>query len=111
MDSHIEEEQSTIQILPPNKEKIRRLWTIAGYLGVITSIEFLIAFFWPDGALKIAMFVGLTIVKAFYIVSEFMHLGHEVKVMIWSILLPLMFIVWLILALLIQGDAIFMVKY
>ncbi|MDA0195852.1 MAG: cytochrome C oxidase subunit IV family protein [Bacteroidetes bacterium] len=111
MDSHIEEQSSTIQVLPPNKEKIKRLWTIAAYLGIITCIEFLIAFLWPDGALKIALFVGLTIVKAFYIVAEFMHLGHEVKVMIWSILLPLIFVVWLILALLIQGDAIFLLKY
>ena len=110
MDSHIEE-QSTIQVLPPNKEKIRKLWKIAGYLGIITGIEFVIAFFFPDGILKIALFVGLTIVKAFYIVSEFMHLGHEAKVMIWSILLPLIFVVWLILALLIQGDAIYLMKY
>ena len=111
MDSNIEEQSSTIKVLPPNKEKIRRLWTIAGILGVITCVEFAIAFLWPDGALKIALFVGLTIVKAFYIVSEFMHLGHEVKVMIWSILLPLIFVIWLILALFIQGDSIFLLKY
>lgn len=111
MDSHMEEQTSTIQVLPPNKDKIRKLWKIAGILGIITTIEFAIAFLWPDGVLKVSMFVGLTIVKAFYIVSEFMHLGHEVKVLIWSILLPLIFVVWLILALLIQGDAIFLMKY
>ena len=110
MDSHSEEHSSQVQVLPPDKEKIKRLWRIAGYLGIITTIEFMIAFFWPDGALKIFLFVCLTIVKAFYIVSEFMHLGHEVKVMIWTILLPLIFVIGMILVLLIQGDAIFMLK-
>jgi cytochrome c oxidase subunit 4 len=39
------------------------------------------------------------VVKAFYIVSEFMHLGHEVKGLIYSVILPMIFIVWLIVAL------------
>jgi len=107
----MEEQISTVQVIPPNKEKIRKLWKIAGILGLVTGIEFLIAFTVGPGPLKVSVFVGLTIVKAFYIVSEFMHLGHEEKSLIWSILLPLIFVVWLIIALLVQGDAIFMVKY
>ena len=107
----MEEQASHIQVIPPNKEKIRKLWKIAGILGLVTAIEFVIAFTVGPGAFKISVFVGLTIVKAFYIVSEFMHLGHEEKSLIWSILLPLIFVVWLIIALLAQGDAIFTVKY
>ena len=107
----MEEQTSNVQVLPPDKQKIRKLWKIAGILGIVTAIEFVIAFTFVDGPLKVAIFVALTIVKAFYIVSEFMHLGHEVKALIWSILLPLIFVVWLIIALLAQGEAIFMVKY
>jgi len=107
----MEEQASNIQVLPPDKAKIRKLWKIAAILGIVTAIEFVIAFTIAPGAFKIALFVGLTIVKAFYIVSEFMHLGHEEKSLIWAILLPLVLVLWLIIALLAQGDAIFMLKY
>jgi cytochrome c oxidase subunit IV len=49
-------------------------------------------------------------VKAFYIVGEFMHLKGEVKTLIWAIVVPLAFIVWLIAALLVEGDAILNVR-
>jgi len=49
----------------------------------------------------------MTIVKAFYIVGEFMHLKHETKSLIWSIIVPVIFVAWLILALLLEGHAIF----
>ncbi|MEQ9424753.1 MAG: cytochrome C oxidase subunit IV family protein [Cyclobacteriaceae bacterium] len=105
------EEASNVQVIPADKEKIKKLWKIAGILGLVTAFEFLIAFTMGTGPLKVSIFVVLTIVKAFYIVAEFMHLGHEQKSLIWSILLPLVFVVWLIVALIIQGDAIFTAKY
>jgi len=52
------------------------------------------------------VFIILTIVKAFYIVAEFMHLGHEKKSLKLSILLPIIFIVFLIFILMYQGAAI-----
>lgn len=55
--------------------------------------------------LRISVFVGLTFVKAFYIVGEFMHLKHEVKTLIWSVVIPTMFIVWLVIALLYEGGS------
>jgi len=45
----------------------------------------------------------MTIVKAFYIVGEFMHLKHEVKSLIWMILVPTLFVVWLLVALIYEG--------
>ncbi len=60
--------------------------------------------FLPRGVLNV-IFIGLTIVKAFYIVAEFMHLKHEVKQLVWIILIPLAFLVWGIGALLWEGDA------
>src|SRR4051812_18217926 len=43
------------------------------------------------------IFIGLTIVKAFYIVFKFMHLGDEKKWMKWCVLAPYMiFIIYLI---------------
>ena len=82
-----------ITVLPPNKEKIKKLWTVALILGVITLIEFGVAFTLPHGPLKTAIFVAMTIIKAAYIVGEFMHLRYEVKVLMWSILIPMTFVV------------------
>lgn len=95
------------KVLPRDKAKIAKIWKTAGYMAVITAIEFVLAFTMSRGTLLTAIFVGLTLVKAFYIVAEFMHLKYEVKVLIWSILLPIMFIVWLIVALLAEGNSIF----
>lgn len=98
-----------VQVVPANKEKIAKIWKVAGLLAVVTAIEFAIAFAPFIGReVKVAVFIGLTIVKAFYIVAEFMHLGHEVKSLIWSILIPFIFIVWFIIAMLYQGDNLYM---
>lgn len=80
-------------------------------MAVITAIEFVFATFLPRGPLLYFTFVALTIVKAFYIVAEFMHLKGEVKTLIWSIMIPLIFVVWLIIALLAEGASIFELKF
>ena len=100
------EEQPQVRVLPPNKEKIKKLWTVALILLVITIFEFIIAFTMDHGALKTAIFIGLTIVKAAYIVGEFMHLRHEAKVLIWSILIPMIFVIWMLVAFVYEGMAI-----
>ncbi len=103
----MEQEVKGLEVAPPNKEKIKRIWIVTAILAGWTCVEFIVAFTLDAGFLKTSIFVVLTIIKAFYIVGEFMHLKHEVKSLIWSILLPCIFVVWLIIALLIQGSAIF----
>ena len=105
------EETPDVHVIPPDKEKIRRLWTVAGILGAVTAVEFLIAFTMRGGPLKVSMFVGLTIVKAAYIVGEFMHLRYEVKVLFWSILIPMIFVVWMLVAFVYEGMAIADVRF
>lgn len=106
------EETSRVQATPADKSKILNLWKIAGFLLLVTIIEFVFAFSLPESWkwMKISIFVGLTFVKAFYIVSEFMHLRHETKVLIWSIILPLIFVVWFIIALIYEGGSILGVR-
>lgn len=103
----MEQETKGLEVTPPNKEKIKRIWIVMLILAGWTSVEFVIAFTLSAGMFKTSIFIVLTIVKAFYIVGEFMHLKHESKALIWSILLPCIFVVWLIGALLIQGSAIY----
>ena len=88
-------------------EQRKLIWRTFWILLVITTGEFVIAFTMPHGVLKISIFIVLTIVKAFFIVGEFMHLKHEAKSLIWTILVPTILIAWLILALLLEGHAIF----
>lgn len=101
-------EATTITVLPPDKAKIKKLWTVALILLVITIIEFIVAFTVPHEMkdLRVWTFILMTIVKAAYIVGEFMHLRHESKVLIWSILIPMVFVIWMLVAFVYEGMAI-----
>ena len=107
------EETTKIQVQPVDKAKVRKIWMTALILAIVTALEFAIAFSLPAslGDIKVTIFIVMTIVKAFYIVGEFMHLKYEVKVLIWSILIPMIFVVWLLVALIYEGGSLFDVKY
>ena len=96
MASHSDANTPQGEIAKPQTKVIwKTFWILLG----LTALEFLIAFTVGAGAFKKWTFIIMTLVKAFYIVGEFMHLKHEVKSLIWSIVLPFIFLVWLILAL------------
>lgn len=105
------EETSNIEVKPVNKDKVRLFLRVTAILFIITVIEFAIAFTIPHDYKwgRIVVFIALTIVKAYYIVAEFMHLGHEKKTLKMSIILPMLFVVFLLAILLKQADAIFVV--
>lgn len=92
-----------IVVLPPDTEKIKRLWRVAGILGLVTGAEFVIAFTMSSGPLKTSIFVGMTIIKAGYIVGEFMHLRYEVKLLFWAVLIPMIFVVWMLVTFVYEG--------
>ena len=104
MASHAANGTSEKQIAPPNTGAI---WKTFWILLVLTAIEFVIAFTMPANTLRVAIFGGMTIVKAFYIVGEFMHLKHEVKSLIWMVLIPTLFVVWLLVALIYEGGHLY----
>ena len=47
----------------------------------------------------------LTLAKAYYIVSVFMHLGDEIRNMIMTIVVPLLLFVWFIFAFIYEGNS------
>ena len=98
---HSHDFNSTAEIPKPQTKAI---WKTFGILVAITALEFLIAFTMDAGTVRNAIFIILTILKAFYIVSEFMHMKHETKGLMWSILIPMALIVWLMVALLAEGS-------
>jgi cytochrome c oxidase subunit IV len=89
-----------------HKANVRHIWTVTAILAGITLVEFALAFTMAPGMARNMLFIVMTLVKAFYIVAEFMHLRTEVKTLIYAIILPLAFVVWLIVALLAEGSFI-----
>jgi cytochrome c oxidase subunit IV len=96
-------EQSLVprEIAKPNTAWI---WRVFGILVGITAVEFVFVFLMQPGTLRNSIFIVLTIFKAFFIVAEFMHLKHETKGLIWTILIPVGLLVWLLVALVTEGS-------
>jgi cytochrome c oxidase subunit 4 len=73
---------------------------------VITALEFAVTFIMDPSTLRNSILIILTIFKAFFIVAEFMHLKHETKGLIWTILIPMALLIWLLVALITEGSYI-----
>lgn len=91
------------EVQPRDPAKVKQILMVTLYLGVLTAIEFVLAFTMERGVLLTTIFVLMTLVKTYYIVGEFMHLNHEVKLLKWAIMLPVLFILWLILSQLMEA--------
>jgi cytochrome c oxidase subunit 4 len=85
-------------------------------LSVITVIELAIGLAIytihkgdDPNAMLVLFFKGmvciLTLAKAYYIVSVFMHLGDEIRNMIMTIVVPLLLFVWFIVAFIADGNS------
>ena len=93
-----------------------RIWKVFWLLSVITLMELglgLAIYTIHKGANPstnlVLFFKGvvciLTLAKAYYIVSVFMHLGDEIRNMIMTIIVPLMLFIWFIIAFLWDGNS------
>jgi len=107
----VQDTKSTLQVTPRNEDKIKKIWKTALILLVITLAEFVMAFTMDRGILLYSLFIILTIWKAKYIMMEFMHLGEEAKPLFYSIIVPLIFLVWLVITLIKEGSDIFMMRW
>jgi cytochrome c oxidase subunit 4 len=104
----MDHEKTEVVVKPLNKSKVKVFLRVTLILFLITVVEYIVAFTVPHEfkSARIIIFVGLTIVKAFYIVSEFMHLGHEKKSLKASIVYPLVFVCFFIFIMIYQGGAL-----
>lgn len=95
------------------KKKVRKTTWI---LSIVTLIELGIGLGiytihkGPDPSHALVLFFKglvciLTLAKAYYIVSVFMHLGDEIRNMIMTIVVPLLLFVWFIAAFIIDGNS------
>ncbi|MCH8318745.1 MAG: cytochrome C oxidase subunit IV family protein [Bacteroidetes bacterium] len=99
------------QVKEADKTATKKLWRVFWILLIVTLFEVAWAYVNISTIPKVSLFVILTLVKAFYIVGEFMHLKHEVKQMGWTIILPMLFVAWLLVVLLVEGGSIFKVVF
>lgn len=89
-----------------SKKQVGRIWKVFWILLVVTVVEVILGMFFsgsmPKGLLAF-FFLALTLFKAGYIVSVFMHLGDEMRNFLITVLIPLTLFIWFIIAFLADG--------
>jgi cytochrome c oxidase subunit IV len=92
----------------------KEVWKVTWILSAFTLIELAIGYYLffkreSLGSGTVLFLKGtiliLMMTKAFYIVAYFMHLKHEIKNMIMTIVVPLLLFVWFITAFLADGNS------
>jgi len=90
----------------------KRIWKTFWILLIITVVELGLGLLLYATDFSSAMNLAikgiitiLSLAKAFYIVSIFMHLGDEIRNMIMTIVVPLLLFIWFIAAFLIDGNS------
>lgn len=87
----------------------KKIWKVFFILLLITVVEFIIALailpHYPNlqGAGN-AVYIVLTLLKAYYIVAYFMHLKYEKLGLQLSLTVSFIFIIYFIVLMLIEGD-------
>lgn len=86
------------------------IWRTFWVLLIITLVELTLATVhmkteFPPKLVLNGIYLILTCAKAFYIIAEFMHLGHEIKNLIMSLAIPACLFIWFLIAFLWDGAA------
>ncbi len=99
------------------KSNITKIWGIFVFLSIVTIVEVAFGITKPEfltGNTFLAMkwlnwiFIVLTLVKAYYITWDFMHMRDEVKSLRRAVIWTAIFLIcYLVLILLIEGDYIY----
>ena len=99
---------------PHKDDAVKRFMKVTWVLSIITLIELAMGFglakHWYGDSSGLILFIKgviciLSLAKAYYIVSVFMHLGDEIRNFIMTIVVPLCLFIWFILAFLWDGSS------
>ena len=103
------------------KSNQAKIWGVLIFLSIVTIIEVALGILKPEVLIENYflrmklinwIFIILTIVKAYYIMWDFMHLRDEVRGLQFSVVVTLMFLIaYLAFILLVEGNYIFDVMY
>jgi len=114
MSTHVSSPEITFA--PIAGDSTKRIWNTFWLLSVLTFIELGIGLAIYNihkgehpSEMLVLFFKGmvciLTLAKAYYIVSIFMHLGDEVRNLVMTIVVPLCLFLWFIAAFLWDGNS------
>jgi len=98
--------------LPKEKSSFntKAVWRTFWILLCITVFELVIAIiyyethFFPKHLLN-GVFIIMTLAKAFFIIAEFMHLGHEIRNLVMTIAIPACLFIWFLIAFVWDGSS------
>ena len=103
------------------KSNQSKIWAVLFFLSVVTVIEVALGIVKPEVLIVNSflimklinwIFIILTIVKAYYIMWDFMHMRDEVRGLQASVIITLSFLIaYLAFILLVEGNYIFDVMY
>ena len=117
--SHAEHKEHKLAIFRGRlkfKHNVQKIWGVLIFLSLITAVEVALGVIKPNFlnteflALKFLnwIFIILTLVKAYYITWDFMHMRDEVsglrRAVVWT---AVFLIIYLIAILLVEGDYIY----
>ena len=103
------------------KSNTSKIWAVLFFLSVVTIVEVALGIIKPEILIENSflsmklinwIFIILTIVKAYYIMWDFMHMRDEVRGLQFSVIVTLSFLIaYLAFILLVEGNYIFDVMY
>ena len=102
------------------KSNVQKIWGVLIFLSIVTTIEVVLGILKPEFLLTYFLnmkllnwiFIILTLVKAYYIAWDFMHIRDERESLKGAIVLPLIILIpYLIFILVLEADYIFDVMY
>ncbi len=115
-DGHTEHKLEIFRGLVKFKSNTQKIWGVLIFLSIVTIVEVALGYIKPDFLngtfLKLKflnwIFIILTIVKAYYITWDFMHMRDEIsglrRAVVWT---AVFLIIYLIAILLVEGDYIY----
>ena len=99
------------------KNNIQKIWGVLIFLSIITAVEVVLGIYKPSFLVETTLvrmkllnwiFIILTVVKAYYITWDFMHMRDEVKglrrAVVWTAIFLICYLVFILLT---EGDYIF----
>ncbi|MFH4968535.1 cytochrome C oxidase subunit IV family protein [Gaetbulibacter sp. M240] len=98
------------------KSNTQKIWGVLVFLSIVTAIEVVLGIYKPESLMVMFLgmkllnwiFIGLTIVKAYYITWDFMHMRDETKALrrmvIWTAVFLIIYLVFILLQ---EGSYIF----
>jgi len=99
------------------KSNIQKIWGVLLFLSLITAVEVVLGIYKPEIFVKSSflgmkllnwIFIILTLVKAYYIAWDFMHLRDEKsslrRAIVWT---PIFLVLYLVFILLVEADYIY----